>query len=196
MPGANVMPMKGLGEVGAVSALSLGLRLAVTATLASAGISSLARPAHFARVVGEYRMLPDRLTPVAAYAISTVEIIVAAILPFMPTAAASAAAILISLFSFAILVELLRGRIHDCGCVGIVASSKVGPGPLLRNAALIMMLIGVIVISTIGIPWLPPPSWASVVCATTMMLLGVGVTFLAGWLPDAFSSLRLDAGHT
>lgn len=83
----------------------------------------LTSPAAFRAVLRDYRLLPDALVPPAGWMIPSVELLIAA--GWLSTwtgavaarVAATATAALLATYTFAIVVNLLRGRHYvSCGC--------------------------------------------------------------------------------
>lgn len=121
----------------AVSAL---LRGALALVLAGAAAHKL-RDLHAFRVaLGDYQLVPWALTGLVAPALVAAEIATAALLvsPLARPAGFAAAAGLLSLYSAAIAVNLVRGRRDlDCGCFGPALRVRLGGGLLARNGVLI-----------------------------------------------------------
>lgn len=94
----------------------------------------------FAATVADYRLVPEPLAGPISTAIPFAEAVVALALLLEGTrvTAAAWAAGLILLFSFAVFVNLLRGRTHiDCGCFSAAFRQRIGWDLLARNAVLL-----------------------------------------------------------
>lgn len=121
-------------------AVSAVLRVALAAVLAGAAVHKL-RDLHAFRVaLGDYQLVPWALTGLVAPALVAAEAGTAALLlsPLARPAGFAAAATLLSLYSLAIAVNLVRGRRDlDCGCFGPALHVRLGGGLLARNGALI-----------------------------------------------------------
>jgi hypothetical protein len=96
--------------------------LAARGALAALFLSSLFRKlldiTRFIHTVQQYRLVPSSLVPTAAYGIIFLELTLSLTLPFalgtiLPLLATGA---LLLAFSFAIGINLRRGRRFDCGC--------------------------------------------------------------------------------
>jgi hypothetical protein len=93
----------------------------------------------FAGVVHNYRILPEALVRPVAYGLPAVEGAIALGLLIEPTRtlAAGGAVILPLVFSLAIAVNLLRGRVEiDCGCFASALKQRISWSLVARNAVL------------------------------------------------------------
>ncbi len=118
------------------------LSLAFAVLLAAAAWHKLTDPVRFRGILAAYRLLPEALVAPAAWLFAVLEIglAIAWALGWNPAATAAATAALLGVYTLAISVNLLRGRIYiDCGCgfgnsggSGQQLSSRL----LLRNASL------------------------------------------------------------
>jgi uncharacterized membrane protein YphA (DoxX/SURF4 family) len=108
-----------------------------------AGLAKVARRADFEHALERYDLLPPRsVAPVATW-LPRAELVAAVFLLVgleMPVAAGALAAFL-AVFSVAIAVNLLRGRIIDCGCFGPAAPEKITWLSVARNGALFAMAL-------------------------------------------------------
>ena len=95
----------------------------------------------FRGILGQYRLLPDALLPIAAPAVVAAEVAAAlallnpaSLLPGMT--AASPATLLLSVYTLAIAINLARGRTGiDCGCGG--EATPLSGWLLVRNGLLL-----------------------------------------------------------
>lgn len=118
-------------------------RVAAGAVLLVAGLAKLRIGPHgFAEAILGYRLLPTSLVGPFVLAIPALELIIGAALLAGVTVqlAAIAGMAVIATFSVAVVVALARGQHNPCGCG--LAPSPVSRRLLLRNAALIVLLIG------------------------------------------------------
>lgn len=95
------------------------------------------RPAEFTVILREYRLLPNRLVPLAATAVVVSEACAAAglLLPQSRAATALLACGLLLSYAAAIGINLLRGRMSiDCGCGG--AGQGISRLHVIRNVVL------------------------------------------------------------
>jgi hypothetical protein len=95
-------------------------------------------------VVANYRVLPERLSVPAAWLVLILEALVAVGLGTGVALVWSAACAvgLLWLFAMAMTVNLVRGRRHiDCGCFQSALRQPLGLAPVVRNLALIALLL-------------------------------------------------------
>lgn len=115
----------------------------------------------FARTVNSYRLLPVELVPYVALSVVFAELFLGLSLStglWRPWPAYGAV-VLLCIFSWAIIVNVLRGRRDtECGCSGFWSRAKFGWRLVARNLG----LIGLAVIST-GIGWPSRPGLVIVV---------------------------------
>jgi hypothetical protein len=117
----------------------LVVRAALALLFATAAWHKVRARGAFTAVVGAYRLVPDGWLAPATVAIAAAEGGVATLLllPGTRTAGALGAAALLALYSFAIGVNLVRGRrTIDCGCGALGARQPIGEWLLVRNALL------------------------------------------------------------
>jgi hypothetical protein len=135
-------------------------RLTLAALFAAAGLSKLYRLADFRAAVAAYGLLPARAVALMSVALACAEVIAALLLLLAASRAAGAILlwILLALFSFAIAVNLWRGRTDiDCGCwlFGTgqkAAQGRIGWPMLVRNGVLAaLVLIAVLPVSERGL---------------------------------------------
>ena len=95
----------------------------------------------FRGILGQYRLLPDALVPIAAPALVAAELIAALALLspaslLHPMTAALPATLLLSVYTLAIAINLARGRTGiDCGCGG--QATPLSGWLLVRNGLLL-----------------------------------------------------------
>lgn len=114
-------------------------------------IHKLRAPAAFARSMDAYQLVPPAaVRPLAALVCLTeIAIAVALLVPATSMPAALAGGVLLSVYSAAIAINLLRGRRHiDCGCLGPAARRPIDGGLLLRNGLLIALAISAAIPAT------------------------------------------------
>ncbi|HUE30815.1 MAG TPA: MauE/DoxX family redox-associated membrane protein [Verrucomicrobiae bacterium] len=93
----------------------------------------------FRATLGEYRLLPAALTPLAAALVVAAEVGAAGALVAPGTRAAGllSAAFLLALYGAAVAINLARGRRDlDCGCAGPAVRRPISGALVARNAAL------------------------------------------------------------
>ena len=121
-------------------ALHAILRLALALLFLGASWHKLRDLAGFRGALAGYAILPERATGPAAAGLAAAELGVGVglLLPGSAFASAVAAAALLSIYSGAIALGLLRGRRHiDCGCAGPGGGRPLSEGLVARNALLI-----------------------------------------------------------
>ena len=121
--------------------------VAMAMLFGAAALHKLTGAARFGAVVGDYRLLPAPLVPLAALGIPLVEMAVAlaalrVLLAGGTRLLASAAAMLL-LYGGAMAANLLRGRRHiDCGCTAFGAPETTIGWPLVaRNAGIAAVVL-------------------------------------------------------
>jgi hypothetical protein len=132
--------------VGADTAVAIFGRTILGLVLVAAGVSKLAQGrASFARVIRDYRLLPDALVGATAATLPWVEVATGGLLyagaARMP--ASALATLLFAAFAAAIAANLLRGRIDiACGCFG-ASEHRLSWTLAARNALLTALAIAV-----------------------------------------------------
>jgi uncharacterized membrane protein YphA (DoxX/SURF4 family) len=138
----SVLPGREVAEwLATVARLVLGVVWVV------AGAVKLPDPAEAVRAVRAYRLLPEGLVAPVAFGLPAVEIAVglALLCGVAVRAAAGCAAVLLTVFSAALISAWVRGLTIDCGCFG--SGGEVGAGrtayasELLRDAALLAVAL-------------------------------------------------------
>ncbi|MDJ0868722.1 MAG: MauE/DoxX family redox-associated membrane protein [Myxococcota bacterium] len=116
------------------------LRVALALLLAAAGLHKLRDRDGFREALRGYRLLPEAGVAPLALAAPGIEGALAGLLLWPESAPGAAAAIfaLISVYSAAIAVNLVRGRTHiDCGCFGPAGRQTLSGWLLVRNAVVL-----------------------------------------------------------
>jgi uncharacterized membrane protein YphA (DoxX/SURF4 family) len=118
--------------------IGVAVRLAAAAIWLVAGIAKLLDLEQFRRQVEAYDVLPGGLAAPFAYALPFVEAALGLYLAagLLVRAAAAVSTALLVVFVAALLQAWARGLSLDCGCFGAVARETVGPLAVLRDAAL------------------------------------------------------------
>jgi Methylamine utilisation protein MauE len=115
-------------------------RLALAAVFALAAVTKLRALDEFVGVVHNYRVLPEILVRPVAYGLPPLEAAIALGLLIAParTPAGIGAAALLVVFSLAMAVNLVRGRVEiDCGCFASALKQRIGWSLVARNVVLI-----------------------------------------------------------
>ena len=116
------------------------LRSALALLFLVAAAHKLRAPTAFRAQLSDYRLVPARTTTAAAAAVVAGELTTgfALVAPSLRFAAAGAALLLLCAYSFAIALNLARGRRDmDCGCSGSAFRQPLTPWLLARNAVLV-----------------------------------------------------------
>jgi uncharacterized membrane protein YphA (DoxX/SURF4 family) len=118
--------------------------LALAAIFAASAIMKLADLDEFRGALENYRIAPSRIAPILTFLIPIAEFAGAAMI-IIPATRADAAALLLALiaiFTAAIAINLIRGRLYiDCGCFGPALRQKISWWLVARNAALAILAI-------------------------------------------------------
>lgn len=172
----------------AMDILLLLARLVLFAVFAVAGVSKLTNMAGSRKMMTDFG-LSESLARPAGVALPIAELLVAALLLPVATAAwgAVGAFVLLVLFCLGIGYNLARGRTPDCRCFGQLHAAPVGPRTLVRNAVLALLAVPVAIRGLAGDPGSSAIGWlGEVSLAGGFAILG-GVILVAalvgvGWL--------------
>ena len=118
--------------------IGLAIRLAAAAVWLVSGVAKIADLQHFEAQVQAYKLLPHALEAPFAYALPFVEAGLGLYLAvgLLVRGAAAFSVVLMILFIAAMAQAWARGLSLDCGCFGTLAKERVGLGTILRDAAL------------------------------------------------------------
>ena len=124
-------------------------RIAVAAVFLVACIAKIRNPELFALAVHRYRILPGQFVNLVALFLPWLEFTTGLAVLAAPARLRAAAALIItgmlSVFTIAISLNLLRGIEASCGCFSTRADAAVSDGwNLLRNGALIWLSLAVL----------------------------------------------------
>lgn len=143
--------------------------LVLSCVFVTAGFHKCQAPAEFAAALSNYKILPAALNRQCVYLLPVAEIMtgVALLIPAVTQLAAVAAGALLTLYMFAIGVNLLRGRRNiDCGCGGPQQKQTISEWMIARNSLLLFLA------ALAGAPVQPRPllwfDWAVVVLAAVV----------------------------
>jgi Methylamine utilisation protein MauE len=152
---------------------SLALRAGLALLLASAAVAKLRDLGDFTEALAGYRLLPASLARPAAGVFAGAELVLALGLwpPALRAVSALGAALLLSLYGFAIAVNLARGRRDiDCGCGGPFGRQSLSEALVLRNALLVgAALAAALPVAQRALGWLDV--WTLVAAAGAMAAL-------------------------
>lgn len=121
-------------------------RIAIAAVFLGACITKIRDPELFALAVNRYRILPGEFVNLVALVLPWIELTAGlAVLAAPPRLRAAGALIIagmLSIFTLAISLNLLRGIEASCGCFSTRADAAVSDGwNLVRNGALIWLAL-------------------------------------------------------
>lgn len=125
----------------------LVLRLVVAAFFLASSITALQDPSELVESIGNYRMLPDAVIGPMAVGMPLLELLVALALVSGVHArgAALVAGGMLVVFAIAMVQAIVRGIDLDCGCFGHVVETRVSWLTVLRNVALTIASMVVVV---------------------------------------------------
>ena len=129
---------RGDGKHGALDALTLIVRVALSVVFAVAGVMKLRDPVGAQQTVGGVGV-PARFRPTVAFLLSVVELASAAllVLPGLGLVGGVCAFVLLFAFLVALSVQHARGVDVPCACFGQIAVTPAGVPTLVRNAVLL-----------------------------------------------------------
>lgn len=122
--------------------IALAIRIFVALIFLTAAYGKLRHRLVFQGVVANYRLLPERAASVFALTLPPVEAAVAAGLLFTSDSwPVLAAATLLTLFAFAMGINIVRGRRHiDCGCFQSALKQTLSWTLVARNMGVALLL--------------------------------------------------------
>lgn len=179
------------GGAAILSGLALALvRLVLGSVFLASAWAKIRQPQSFAAAVAEYHILPRRLVQPFSLCLPWAEGMAAflLLLGWQTVAAAWLTCLLLGMFTLAMGVNLLRGRVDlDCGCFGHDRGHHISWRLLLRDVLLAMLSL---VLIANGGGRIALDSWLSTVrgsaaraflaeAALPLALTGVGVAVLA-----------------
>lgn len=136
------------------------------------GWQKLADSAYFRDVITEYRILPPSWSPGLARVLPVVEIGagLALLIPALQLAALGAVAVLLAGYTFAMALNITRGRRDlDCGCAGPGQEQTISGWLLGRNLVLIALaLLAGSALQQHSLGW---QGWSLALLGTTVLAL-------------------------
>lgn len=133
-----------MGEMSVDASILLAGRILGTLLFGVAVIGKLRHHEEFVGVVANYRIVPWRIAAPMAWLVIVLEAFVTLALAsgVASSQGAACAVVLLWLFAMAITINLVRGRTHiDCGCFQSALRQPLSVVLVLRNLALIALLI-------------------------------------------------------
>ena len=110
----------------------------------SGGYQKLTDIGRFHKTIAEYRVLPGSWSWVSARLLPVLELCagIALLLPHFQVVALAVIGLLLIAYTGAIGINILRGRRDlDCGCAGPGGEQLVSGGLLVRNGALLLLVL-------------------------------------------------------
>ena len=166
-----------------MSSLIFALRLALAAVFLVSGCAKIADLAGTRRAIADFGA-PPRWAGALTFVLPIAEFVAVAALLAHRTAQLGAALtlVLLAMFTIAIVINLARGRRPKCHCFGQIHSEPIGPGALIRNAALAAVAIAIVVIGANGvgpsaIGWLARLDSSQLLALIVIVLAGAGFWF-------------------
>jgi len=120
--------------------LALSIRWVLAFVFILAVVHKIKAPVIFQSILENYRLLPSMLVTPLSYLIIVLEIVtIVALLVNVPQGSALAAGVLF-IYTAAITINLIRGRIDiDCGCSGPAIRQTLNGWLVVRNTGLIAL---------------------------------------------------------
>lgn len=139
----------------------LALRCILAFIFIRAGVTKLSDLADFRTAVTNYEIVPPALTGALALGVPAVEVAAGLLLLLgvLPGVVAALLALLLVSFSVAIIINLARGRVFDCGCGG-TAPSLIGWRHVTVNGLLAAAAVAITLAPQSGPVLLAGPSGA------------------------------------
>jgi len=126
-----------------MSSLTVASRFVLASVFLLSGMAKLPQRSQFETALQRYELLPHRIVRPIARALPVAEVSCALMLfvGFLILPVTICVACLLTVFSVAVGVNLVRGRRIECGCFTPGLPSKIGWATVIRNAVLIAMAI-------------------------------------------------------
>ncbi len=173
---------------------ALTLRMALAAVFAASAAGKAGNLARAAEHIAAYGLLPGALVRPSAIALTCAEMLAATLLLAGPArAGALLGAVLMAVFSFAIAINLLRGRRIACGCGGRGGATPISGATLARSVLLAGFLLLLVPVGQTGAA--TPTAWsvaAGQACVLLVLYAG-GNQLLANHA--ALSRHHMQRGH-
>ncbi len=180
------------GLTSTVQVLLLTVRVGVAVTFAVAGVLKLLDREDTGESLRQFGV-PRSLVAAATVVLPAVELVVAVLLVPAPTAVlgAVAAAVLLTVFSVAVLRLLRRGESVACRCFGRHSERPVGPRTLVRNGILLALSVW---IAASGRPE-PVPTVLRDAWASDAVRVTAGLVLVAAVVAEGFIIWQLLVSH-
>ena len=124
------------------SGFVLSIRWVLAVVFIVAFLHKVTAPASFVTTLMAYRLLPDGIALIVAYALIAAELATACALLVNSVFGSISAVALLAIYALAILTNLLRGRRDiDCGCSGPYVRQTLSAWLIARNIGLIAVAL-------------------------------------------------------
>ncbi|MGA7869480.1 MAG: MauE/DoxX family redox-associated membrane protein [Candidatus Binatus sp.] len=166
-------------------AVSWTISIALAVVFGASAVIKFEDFGEFRAAVANYRIVPESSAmPVAALVpVTETAGAVGILIPRSHQAAAALLLILLAIFTAAIVVNLMRGRLHvDCGCFGPAIRQPLSWWLPARNAIL-MALAAIAIVPADGRPMTPLDAATIVFGAATVVVLYLAANYLLANLP-------------
>ncbi|MCP4218854.1 MAG: DoxX family membrane protein [bacterium] len=139
---------KKLSDFLAKTPVQLICRLILGGIFVYAGFTKIAHSHEFARIISNYKILPDVLVHFPAVILPWIEILcgIFLIIGLFERTAAIWLAAMLAVFMVAISFNLIRGLDFDCGCFSPTAKSKSSEPVLLLIRDILMLIPAAVII--------------------------------------------------
>ncbi|GBD06985.1 hypothetical protein HRbin21_00795 [bacterium HR21] len=130
--------------------LGLAARVVVGMVFLVAAADKVGNPEAFARSIANYRLLPLELVNLPALILPWLELLIGLMLlvGVRIRAAAAVAAVLLVVFTAALVSALARGLDIHCGCFSQTAAERIGWGRVVED-------VGLLVLAVLLVVWTP-----------------------------------------
>jgi uncharacterized membrane protein YphA (DoxX/SURF4 family) len=127
--------------------LGLAARVVVGMVFLVAAADKVGNPEAFARSIANYRLLPLELVNLPALILPWLELLIGLMLlvGVRIRAAAAVAAVLLVVFTAALVSALARGLDIHCGCFSQTAAERIGWGRVVEDAGLLVLAVLLVV---------------------------------------------------
>jgi len=184
-------------DLGAVAEVTLAIRLALGVVFAAAGLAKIRNVGGFVQTVRDYDVLPVQAASIVAPLVIATEIGIAACLlsGAMVTVASIAALLSFTAFLVAVLANLRRKRVINCGCFG--GGSE--PISLVTVARLSLLIVATLLIagaSVDGVQQVRPldvsrAGWSGLPFVLNVLALSSFLALTAMWALHAHFLVRV-----
>lgn len=123
--------------------LGILARLALGLVFLAAAAGKIVDPAALAKIIHNYRILPDDLINLAALTLPWVEVVVAACLltGFSTRGASLVGVVLLAVFLAAMGYAYAQGYDTQCGCFTTKADDAISPATFVRDGGLFLLAL-------------------------------------------------------